>query len=251
MRRAGAVHLRPLQLEAVDIFGALLREWFRGDFGLLFSGANAVRWQSLVSATVLAPAVSNNTTGLGPTRATVRGRPAVSGDGTQNMWGTMAVPAAAGERPYMWCVAQPNGTPATATIRRAVSITNPSIVNVTVGVYAFTGTPPTHHANTISSATLTDGSEAFNTLAWDLLPHLVEYGALATTTAKARVDGTGYNGTRTGALLNPCTDLRLFNNSATALVADMKVAEVGCLSGPPSAKQLSDLLSYYQTRYAA
>lgn len=246
----GPVHY-PTGTPPDEILGAACVEWFRGDSGVTVVTGNVTAWASRVSATVLAPVVTTPTpAGLGPTISAIRGRDALSADGTQNLWGVMAAALAAASRPYFWLVAAANATPASTTIRRAVSVSDPAVANTTFGVWAFTGQPPTTHATTASSAALADGAEAINTAAWDLAPHLFEYGALATATGKAVVDGTAYDGTRTGALANALTDLRLFHNSSSAATANATIAELVIASSLPDAAQAAAMRAYFKNRYA-
>lgn len=87
-------------------------------------------------------------------------------------------------------------------------------------------------------------AETITTIASDTNRHLFGYGLLSTTTGKARIDGSTFNGTLTGALVKAETTLALGSYSTGIAFTNCRLARVILASNEPSSSQLSAMATY-------
>jgi hypothetical protein len=98
----------------------------------------------------------------------------------------------------------------------------------------------------LAGMTCTDGSESINGPAVDTNAHLFELCPLTTSAGRFVVDGTGYDGVRTGAYTNSAASITLCstNNSAALWVGEFVLA-----SETPTASQRSQMRDYFATEF--
>lgn len=147
--------------------------------------------------------------------------------------GTFTTQLAADSRPYFWCVVRGNGSGASTRFLLNLFGTTTSTV--------FTrNSSGEWHCHMRCS----DGQENIDSnVAVDAGVHLLECGFLSSSAGRFRVDNTGYNGARTGGLLNAVTSIGLGDSSSSAWQAP--VFEVVVASSIPTAAQLTAMRSYF------
>lgn len=170
--------------------------------GPVASGGNCSGWWDCMSAPG-ASTISSipNRAGNGDfsgssNTSTMLGRRTSKGDGSSIIISaTLTTPVASGSRPFTWFTGKVD------SLAAGVSFLCLPTSTATGQVCSPCREQP---AGSIFTAVIVaaDGNDTINTLARDTNPHLFGAGVLSTSTGRAEVDGTTYNGTHTGASTN-------------------------------------------------
>lgn len=239
MLLAGRYHAAS-EAEPRAIFGTTLTFWGRADYVTLSSGAvsaliDRTGQQDLAQAT----ASKQPTPVIGGL-----GRPAIRGDATDDILRATLTNTIAG-RSYMWVVATARSLPA-ATVYGAQTWVTTSTTQHLVPIRMTT-------TNFTAVCGSTDGTDIITGPARDTNAHLFELGFETTSTGRYVVDGTAYNGTKTGGPLNGATNritlLAFTDDVSESNWGPFDIYESGLTNALPSTQQRLSLRDYVRRRY--
>ena len=215
------------------ILGTDLLKWHVLDGTETVSGGNITTWPDKASNGDLSGTAVYSATSFNSTK------PGATGNGsTTGLLCTLTTTVAATGRTYFWVVYQ--ATDYTAGGRVFV------LGDVDADCIQFIlGT------NTTVNMTHSGGNQTITGPSGDNNAHYARGGYLSSTTSQLIVSGTGYNGSRTDGTSDTTNRLSVLESPSTFSKAKCTIAEFAACKVIPTSQQLTDMDTYFTTKYGS